>query len=519
MWKRIKQLFQGKPTPEPVDRKKEFSVEKYTEDQNTNTVNQEIKPNFSVGLSREESTQISDSYWQTEIENLSQALNLNPQDYVAYCDRGIIYCDMLEQYKNAVSDFTKAIEIKPDLDNLWFNRGQAYLGLKEYENAISDYAEALKINPSNSSTYNNRGHAYKEIKEYEKAIADFTQVLKLVSNNSNAYNNRGIAYGEIKEYEKAIADFTQAINLDRNFSYAYNNRGNAYRDIKEYEKAIADFTQAINLDLNFSHAYTNRGLAYDEITEYKKAIADFTQAIELDPNDCNTYSNRGLTYREIKENESAIADLTQALRLNPNDCNTYNNRGLTYCDIEEYSKAIADFTQAIQLDPKYYPAWVNKGMCFEIVRSYHVALENYDEGLSHLDPQTEPLGCAMLHWHKGITHYNHGKTQPDARRYFALATQEYSTAYNLIEADPLHTPDTLNILKNWIIALRALGWEEDADALTLNAIQRLNNYLIQADPLYRKVLRYEVYTLKVDVDILATINSPQSHWEALQEAE
>ncbi|MCW6038192.1 tetratricopeptide repeat protein, partial [Spirulina subsalsa FACHB-351] len=419
--------------------------------------------------------------------------------------------------QGAMNCFTQAIHLDPNFADAYNGRGNFYLDLKEYEKAIADYTQAINLDPNLALAYNGRGTVYLDLKEYEKAIADYTQAIHLDPNYALAYNNRGNVYLDLKEYEKALAEYTQAIHLDPNYAPAYYGHGNVYLDLKEYEKALADYTQAINLDPNLAPAYYGRGNVYINLKEYEKAIADYTQAINLDPNYALAYYGHGNVYINLKEYEKAIADYTQAIHLDPNYALAYYGHGNVYCYLKEYEKAIADYTQAIHLDPNLWETWAMRGQALFFHSGYQAALENYTTGLSHLNPDRDPLGCAKLHWFTGRAHFQQGQTQRTPRLYFAQATKSYSQAYQLIEANPLYTPHTLEILRDWIKCDRALGESEAADALTLNAIQRLNQALQSANSQYRRVLRDQFNDFyHLNVDRLISQNQP---WQALTEAE
>jgi len=348
------------------------------------------------------------------------------------------------------------------------------------------------------------------------AIDFWSQAIEIDPNLAPAYCNRGIAYFYLKQYEEAIADYTRAIDIDPNDAYTYNNRGVAYDHLKRYEEAIADYTRAIDSDPNNAYTYNNRGNAYKNLKHYEEAIADYTRAIDIDPNDAYTYNGRGSAYKNLKHYEEAIADYTRAIDIDPNDADAYNGRGNAYSTLERYEEAIRDCSQAVHLQPDYWEAWANRGIPLFNYSGYQAALENYKTGLSHLDPHQEPLGCAVLHRLTGRAHAQQGRNHTQYVLYWE-ARQCYKEAYDLIEANPLHTPDTLKILRDWIKADRAIGNHETANELTLNAIQRLTQALINADPGYRKILRVEFndfYTL--NVDRLISQNQP---WQALIEAE
>jgi|GEM_PF-864430 len=291
------------------------------------------------------------------------------------------------EYDQAISDFTKAIELKPDYALAYCNRGNSRDEKGEYDQAIADYTKAIELNPDYAGAYNNRGISWKNKGEYDKAIADYTEAIALKPIYAEAYNNRGISLNGKGEYDQAIADYTKAIELKPNYEDAYNNRGISWRKKGEYDQAIADYTKAIELNPNYPEAYYNRGNSFYNKGEYDQAIADYTKAIQLNPDHADTYNNRGLSWNNKEEYDQAIADYTKAIELKPDHAFAYNNRGISLDDKGEYDQAIADYTKALELDPDA-DAYNNRGYAWFQKGDYVNAIEDYDKALG-IDPSRE----------------------------------------------------------------------------------------------------------------------------------
>ena len=60
-------------------------------------------------------------------------------------------------YDGAIADFTKAIELNPQLAEPYNNRGTARLHKHDLDGAIADYAKAIELNPQFADAYSNRG--------------------------------------------------------------------------------------------------------------------------------------------------------------------------------------------------------------------------------------------------------------------------------------------------------------------------------------------------------------------------
>ena len=57
----------------------------------------------------------------------------------------------LKQYKEAIGDFDKAIELNPKDAYAYYNRGNAKHDLKQYKEAIADFDKAIELNPKDAS--------------------------------------------------------------------------------------------------------------------------------------------------------------------------------------------------------------------------------------------------------------------------------------------------------------------------------------------------------------------------------
>ncbi len=154
----------------------------------------------------------------------------------------------------AISDFTTAIHLNPDLVEAWYNRGTTYTHLRRYENAISDFTEALRLKPTFAFAQCNRGFAYFQLGNYDHALTDYSAGVEHSKGPSFCYLNRGTLYLALGEYEKAIIDFTQVIGDqpitpvtgDRPAgAIALSRRGQAHEALDDTSRALDDYRAAI----------------------------------------------------------------------------------------------------------------------------------------------------------------------------------------------------------------------------------------------------------------------------------
>ncbi len=84
----------------------------------------------------------------------AQQKQTESEDAEFYFNRGVASYDK-GQYDQAISEFTKAIEIDPKDAEAYKDRGDTYELKGQYDRAISDYNKAIEIDPKVSLAYNN----------------------------------------------------------------------------------------------------------------------------------------------------------------------------------------------------------------------------------------------------------------------------------------------------------------------------------------------------------------------------
>jgi len=75
-----------------------------------------------------------------------------------------MHCLVYGNFKAAIEEFTKAIELNPNNADLYYHRGCAYKKLKQYGLAFKNIQIAAEMNPS----YHLYHITLEELKEYKK---------------------------------------------------------------------------------------------------------------------------------------------------------------------------------------------------------------------------------------------------------------------------------------------------------------------------------------------------------------
>ena len=83
----------------------------------------------------------------------------------------------------------------------------------KHDQAIDDYSRALELKPDFSKAYNNRGLVYEKLDRREEALEDFEMATTLDPKNGPAHNNLGRALVFSGRLSEAIQSYQRAEDL------------------------------------------------------------------------------------------------------------------------------------------------------------------------------------------------------------------------------------------------------------------------------------------------------------------
>ena len=170
----------------------------------------------------------------------SEAIELNPQNALAYEARGYYYLYYIQDYSASLNDYIQAINLRPSGEN-YFYRGLCYLNLEDIKLAKADFERAISLNPQMSAAYGELAYIY-TLSEPLKAIEYADRALEFDNRNWRALYSRGRALYIMHNYEAALADAQAALDLGCGDAYqligdCYGMLGNRDEAEKYWELA------------------------------------------------------------------------------------------------------------------------------------------------------------------------------------------------------------------------------------------------------------------------------------------
>jgi tetratricopeptide (TPR) repeat protein len=330
----------------------------------------------------------------------SRIIERNPNDAVAYYNRGDAYSGAVATMDRAIADLDRAILLNSKYAEAYYRRGGDYGFKGDHDREIADYTQAIALSPKYVDAYHDRGYAYMDKGDRTRANADFEHALRLDPNNARAFYYRCWTHNEKGEYDLAIAACGEAARLDPKIAgdcpHVDFNVDRAEIVTGGKDTDIADCDMAISLKPDDGDAHASRGAHYSLKGEYDRAIADIDRAIRSNlagpPKTlayvfrCVAYNGKGEYDRAMAECDTSIGDVPPDVRQRTAQevaelCKRFAGSG----GVRRYDVEIAICNVAIRLDPKNVGARMIRGAAFAGKGENSRAVADYDQALK-LDP-------------------------------------------------------------------------------------------------------------------------------------
>ena len=197
-------------------------------------------------------------------------------------------------WQNGEALYSSVLEIHPNLHGMLLNRGNYYLDLNQYDKALSDYNRAIEVKPKDSDALFNVALIHNYKRDFEKAVEMLDRALALNKGDYSLYASRGDNYKELGKFRKAIGDYTQAIQLYDRDALPFLNRGICFFSINKAEEARRDFIRVTELQPNSPEGFNNVGYLLLQQEDFENSRKYLEQALQIDADNVNALSNMAI---------------------------------------------------------------------------------------------------------------------------------------------------------------------------------------------------------------------------------
>ncbi|MCI0464735.1 MAG: tetratricopeptide repeat protein, partial [Gemmataceae bacterium] len=254
------------------------------------------------------------------VQELDQALRLNPRHYWSLVQRGICHQE-LGRYTLATGDFGACIGLWPEFAWGYFNRGYALEKSGHRREALHDYTAALQRDPGLLMAYWNRGMVQLELKHYAPALADLQQAAELGRADASLYTGLGVALEGLGRHPEADAAFAKA--WERLPAAPDKVRGRLHWiygfavSARLPGRAEEAFDEVLRQDPRHPQALYGLAMLRVEQHQESEAIALFSRALEVSPSFVEARRYRAILFARSGRLRAATEDINGCLEREP----------------------------------------------------------------------------------------------------------------------------------------------------------------------------------------------------------
>jgi Flp pilus assembly protein TadD len=129
----------------------------------------------------------------------------------------------LNRRDEAIAQFRKALQIKPDFVDAVHHLALTLHELKRLEEALATFDRALSLSPDNAEIINNRGNVLMSLGRNEEALAHYGRAIALKPDFTEAHANRGLVLDELYRMDEAAESYRKSIALKSDYPNAHWN--------------------------------------------------------------------------------------------------------------------------------------------------------------------------------------------------------------------------------------------------------------------------------------------------------
>jgi len=330
------------------------------------------------------------------LDLLDELGNIGDSDF--YMTKGSLL-SQLQHYREAIEEFTHALNQNHDLIEVYSNIAFEYENLEQYDKAIDYLTKVLDLEPDNDQTLSEIGLCYEMADRSKEAVTFFDKFTDEYPYSKGAWFNLAISYNSIGDSKKAINAYEYVLAIDENYASAWFNIANIYFSTGDYDNAIKYYSETINREDPDVVSFYFLGEAYEQNEMLDDALKNYKEAVSVNASFIEAFIGLARTYFKLGDLESAYENIVKATLIEEPMPLFWNLRAVRLHE-QGYGQLARFLTnQLIKIhpdDPAYY---INKALLSVFDNDYSEALATILKGLDKAQKDNQK---ALLYYFKGM---------------------------------------------------------------------------------------------------------------------
>jgi Tfp pilus assembly protein PilF len=218
-------------------------------------------------------------------------------------------------FAGCATNRTNGVEKARALENM----GTSLILQGQFRAALEQFLKAVEIDPENPELHHNLALVYQELGEYDLSLQHFQKALTINPKFSEARNNMGVLYVQLREWDLALQCFQKAVDdiLYKTPHFAYHNIGSVYFHKGQYLKAIENYQKALRLEPTYLQAYYDLASAYEAINRMEEAIQTYQEIFRINPQSWDAHVYLAKLYVRLNMPQDAVRELEMVIKSDP----------------------------------------------------------------------------------------------------------------------------------------------------------------------------------------------------------
>lgn len=294
---------------------------------------------------------LEEQRYTAAVESFSRAVAADSKDYGAHFHLALSY-SLLNRDAEAIPEYKKVLELKPELYEAELNLGIILLRQKRAAEAVPYLEAAAKKKPAVYRPVFFAAEALSEAGQADKAEPYYKAALE--ADPKSAVAELGLARSVVKQnrVEEAAPHFRKAAELDPAFRDALLELASIYERGKKTAEAIEIYKQFPENPA----AKERVGELLLESGQTATAIPQLEEAVKSSPTTTNRIA-LATAYIQNKQPDKAAPLFEQALQAEPKNLDLRMSYARALRELKKYPAAAQEFFHVVQAKPDSGEAW------------------------------------------------------------------------------------------------------------------------------------------------------------------
>ncbi|XP_076237616.1 tetratricopeptide repeat protein 2 isoform X2 [Calliopsis andreniformis] len=302
---------------------------------------------------------------------------LCPDNCIYYGNRAACYM-MLGNYRNALSDAKRAIELDPNIHKSYVRVIKCCLVLGDTVQAETTLRKLLELDPNNkaiATVKKNLEYVQKHLsdaataytaKDFRKVVFCMDRCCDVSTSCARFKLTKAECLAFLGRYQEAQEIANDILHIDKQNADALYVRAMCLYYQGDIDRAFAHFQQVLRLAPDHAKALEiykraknfkkkkEEGNVACKNKQYLQAFKLYGEALEIDPQNtvikAKLYYNRAVVLAKIHFLNESVRECTEALKLDENYLKALLRRAASYMELKNYEEAVCDLEKACKLD-------------------------------------------------------------------------------------------------------------------------------------------------------------------------